>query len=100
VKTKHREVCPFCGNDAVYRYGKTCRGKLRCLCLGCNRQFTVGAERAVFVPGRPSCPTCGKQMHLCTRKADAIWFRCSDRPQCKTYVKIRIEGGRNEPLPA
>jgi len=55
----------------------------------CNRQFTVGPERTVFVPDRPSCPACGKKMYLYMREEGAIRFRCSDRPHCRAYVKMQ-----------
>jgi transposase-like protein len=82
-----RIQCPECSSDAVYKYGHTSAGKQRFLCLLCERQFIVNRENLTFKK-RPSCPACGKPMHSYMKSADHIRFRCSDYPQCKTYLKV------------
>ena len=80
--------CPTCNSEAVYKYGKTWAGKQRFLCLICGRQFTIGIKRTE-VKGKPLCPRCGRLMHLYMRSEEAIRFRCSYYPICKTYKKVK-----------
>lgn len=82
-------VCPDCGSDALYKYGKSKAGKQRYLCLMCKRQFTHGAQRTPM-KGKPLCPECGGMMHLYKREAKHIRFRCSAYPECRTFVKVAI----------
>lgn len=82
--------CTSCGSEAIYRYGKAWTGKQRFLCLICGKQFTLGGERA-RVSGRPYCPSCGQPMHLYKRENEAVRFRCSKYPECKTFKKITIK---------
>jgi ssDNA-binding Zn-finger/Zn-ribbon topoisomerase 1 len=37
---------------------------------------------------RPSCPRCGKAMYVYHRSQKIIRFRCSDYPECHTYVPV------------
>jgi DNA-directed RNA polymerase subunit RPC12/RpoP len=82
-------VCPACGSDALYRYGRASGGKRRFLCLMCNRQFVIGSNRNELT-NRPNCPKCGKKMHCYMREEGLIRFRCSDYPKCRTYIKLKI----------
>ena len=79
--------CPKCQSDALNRYGKTANGKKRYLCLVCGRQFITNPARKI-PQERPTCPKCGKPMHCYKREPDLIRFRCSDYPNCRTYVKL------------
>jgi DNA-directed RNA polymerase subunit RPC12/RpoP len=79
--------CPKCQSDALNRYGKTANGKKRYLCLVCGRQFITNPVRKT-PQERPPCPKCGKPMHCYKREPDLIRFRCSDYPNCRTYVKL------------
>ena len=85
-------LCPSCNTKAVYKYGRTSAGKQRFLCLACGRQFTPGSRKAVS-EGRPACPACGKSMHRYKIEEDAVRFRCSHYPICKTFIKTKPEGG-------
>ncbi|MGO9014813.1 MAG: IS1 family transposase [Dissulfurispiraceae bacterium] len=91
AKEKVEAKCPHCNLDAVYKYGKTWQGKQRFLCLICGRQFTHGTGR-FEVRDRPSCPVCGKIMHLYKREDKVLRFRCSGYPVCKTFTKTYKEG--------
>jgi ssDNA-binding Zn-finger/Zn-ribbon topoisomerase 1 len=83
--------CPYCGNDALYRYGHTTSKKQRYLCLICEKQFTLGNRRAV-VNHKPLCPVCGSVMHLYRRERAFLRFRCSNYPVCRTYKKVTLGG--------
>lgn len=80
-------VCPECGSDSIYRYGKTIRNQQKYLCLNCDRQFTASST---YDPpkNRPPCPICGRPMHVYMRRASYIRYRCSDYPDCKGYQKV------------
>lgn len=82
--------CPSCGSRAIYKYGWT-RNRQRYICMMCNRQFIPGSER--HSPSiRPDCPACGGITHLFKRRKDGnAVFRCSRYPDCRTYVKAKIE---------
>lgn len=80
-------ICPGCGFDSFYRYGRTASGNQRFLCLACGRQFTAGGRRA-DKPARPSCPRCGKAMYVYRREEGLIRYRCSGYPECRTYEKM------------
>ncbi len=82
--------CPACQSDAYYKYGKTANGQVRYRCLVCGRQFTENSTR-IPVENRPSCPKCGKSMHVYARESECVRFRCSDYPNCRTYLKIAAE---------
>ena len=86
-KADKRVICPKCGSDAYYKYGKTQAGKARYLCLSCNRQFVAFPVRKVNEK-RPPCPVCGKPMHVYMRAEDHIRFRCMDYPECRTFLKV------------
>ena len=88
-----REIrCPACNADALYQYGKSHHGKKRYLCEICGRQFVVGKDRQ-DPSSRPSCPICGKSMHVYKRENYGVRFRCSGYPLCPTYCLItRNEG--------
>ena len=88
--------CPDCGNDALYRYGRIWTGRQRYVCLLCGRQFTLGSTRKEW-KNKPTCPCCGKQMYFYHKGKDVIRFRCSNYPDCKQYVKIKI-ATKNESL--
>jgi transposase-like protein len=93
-----REVeakCPVCDSEALYRYGKTKIGKQRFLCLICHRQFTFG-NRRTEVKVRPTCPLCGEPMHLYKKESNALRYRCSRYPKCRTFTKEETPGGDNE----
>lgn len=77
--------CPRCGSDAIYRYGHTANGKQRFLCQVCRRQFTLPGPGQLAAAERPSCPECGKPMHLYMRREGVMRFRCADYPRCRTY---------------
>ncbi|MBI4714560.1 MAG: topoisomerase DNA-binding C4 zinc finger domain-containing protein [Nitrospirae bacterium] len=85
-------ACPFCDTKAVYKYGRTSAGKQRFLCLICGRQFTPGAKKTI-AGNRPTCPSCGKPMHRYKNEDDAVRFRCSHYPDCKTFIKITRKEG-------
>ncbi|RPH86768.1 MAG: Insertion element protein [Desulfobacteraceae bacterium] len=88
-----REIqCPHCQSEATYRYGKTWNRKQRYMCLVCGRQFILDPER-VSLPGKPTCPVCGKTMHIYRRYPRLIRFRCSGYPECRHYLKISLNGG-------
>jgi transposase-like protein len=86
----HELICPSCGAEPVYKYGRAWTGKQRFLCLSCKRQFTSNDER-LKVKNRPFCPKCGSSMHLYKREEGAVRFRCSLYPGCKTFKKISIK---------
>jgi transposase-like protein len=87
-KTIQKQMrCPRCDSDALYKYGKTNRGKERFLCQVCNRQFVKDTYRRE-IWNRPFCPRCGKAMHIFKKEAQYLRFRCSDYPTCKTYAKL------------
>ena len=85
--------CPRCNSDAWYKYGKTKNQKDRYLCLVCNRQFVPGTKREEPV-ARPTCPTCGKTMHVYMRNSRYTRFRCADYPECRTFLKLMKEENR------
>lgn len=87
--------CPFCGSEAIYKYGRSWTGKQRFLCLICERQFTVGAKK-LEVAGKPLCPKCGRPMHLYKIEGEVIRFRCSGYPECKTFKKFKIKEIKEE----
>jgi transposase-like protein len=89
-KADGQVICPKCNSTALYKYGKTSAGNKRYLCLVCNRQFTKDSFRKE-IKGRPSCPACGKKMHVYMRGNRFIRFRCSGYPGCKTFIKISME---------
>jgi ssDNA-binding Zn-finger/Zn-ribbon topoisomerase 1 len=80
--------CPSCHSDAVYRYGTISTGKQRFICLICERQFVPEAKNTQFID-KPRCPNCSKIMHSYMKGVEYMRFRCSDYPQCKTYLKVR-----------
>lgn len=80
-------VCPRCASEAIYRYGRTVAGHKRYLCQVCRRQFTLAASIWLSAAERPACPACGKPMHVYMRLAGLTRFRCSDYPNCKTFLK-------------
>jgi DNA-directed RNA polymerase subunit RPC12/RpoP len=84
--------CPQCQSEAVYRYGKTWNKKQRYICLVCGRQFILAPER-VSLQGKPTCPVCGKIMHIYRRYPRLIRFRGSGYPECRHYLKIYLNGG-------
>jgi transposase-like protein len=79
--------CPRCSADSFNRYGKTANGKQRYICLVCNRQFAADSRR-VNGKTRPLCPICGKKMHVYVTEKDATRYRCSNYPECKSFVKV------------
>ena len=79
-------TCPRCGAESINKSGKTSYGKQRYKCLVCDRQFVAGA-RKVHQNGRPSCPICGKHMHVYMTNTAFNRFRCSDYPRCRGFVK-------------
>ena len=82
--------CPGCGSDAFNRYGRVRYGKQRYSCLSCGRQFLESGAR-VPMKDRPQCPACGKHMHVYARNGDVVRFRCSNYPDCKTFLKREQE---------
>ncbi len=82
--------CPRCDCEAIYKYGKTKTGKQRFLCIVCGRQFTLEARKR-HTEERPSCPVCGKKMHLYMTKGATVRYRCSEYPSCKTFYKVKKE---------
>lgn len=80
-------VCPRCASEAIYRYGKNAAGHKRYLCQVCRRQFTQAARIWLSAAERPTCPACGKPMHVYMRTAALTRFRCSDYPNCRTFLK-------------
>jgi hypothetical protein len=82
--------CPRCRSDAIYRYGKTARGKKRYLCQVCRRQFSLKRSDRLGVSERPTCASCGKPMHVYMRTGDTIRFRCADYPRCRTFLKMNM----------
>lgn len=83
-------VCPSCGSDALYKYGRTKQGKQRFRCILCGRQFIEGSKAKTWVK-RPQCLECGKQMHIYKIEGDIVRFRCSGYPQCRAYRKVTVE---------
>jgi len=94
-QVKHKLVdgvsCPRCQSDAIYRYGKTANGRKRYLCQVCRRQFSLKRPERLQDQERPTCPLCGKPMHIYMRKGDSIRFRCSGYPDCRTFLKVKGE---------
>ena len=90
VKEEKEIQCPECTSEALYKFGRTKWGKQRFQCLICKRQFTLGIQRAE-IKDRPSCPKCGSMMHSYMRKGGVSRFRCSNYPECKTYLKFSTE---------
>jgi ssDNA-binding Zn-finger/Zn-ribbon topoisomerase 1 len=89
MKSSNRIKCPKCGSDASYRYGRTSNGKIRRLCLICDRQYVLD-NKWEETPNRPFCEACNKPMHVYARHTDFIRFRCSNYPECKQYVKVSL----------
>ncbi len=83
--------CPNCNSSTFYRYGRTGRGKQRCLCLVCGRQYSLN-QNGAEVKSRPACPNCGAVMYLYKRESKVLRFRCSRYPECSTYSKITVGG--------
>ena len=79
--------CPVCASEAVYKYGHVKTGKQRLRCVLCGRQFVLGFERHEL-SNRPICPRCGLKMHLYMHDKTVLRFRCSEYPDCKSYIKI------------
>ena len=79
--------CPVCASEAVYKYGHVKTGKQRLRCIMCGRQFVLGFSRPE-PNNRPLCSKCGRTMHLYMHSKQAVRFRCSDYPDCKSYKKI------------
>jgi len=81
--------CPQCGQQLVYRFGKT--GKF----LGCsgypNCSFTCPCdEEGKMVEEKVSehkCPNCGKPMSYRNGRFGPF-LGCSDYPDCKTTLKL------------
>ncbi len=82
--------CPDCNSDAIYHYGKSHNGKDRFICQLCDRQFVADTKK-LQIEKRPICPKCGKSMHVYMRNDEIIRFRCSDYPQCKTFIKNNVK---------
>jgi transposase-like protein len=83
--------CPRCRSDAIYRYGKTATGKKRFLCQVCRRQFSLKRLDPLGAQERPACPACGRPMHVYMRHGVTLRFRCSDYPNCRTFLKWERE---------
>ena len=90
VKEETEIRCPECNSGALYKFGRTKWGKQRFQCLMCDRQFTLGAQRAE-IKDRPACPQCGAIMHSYMKEGEVTRFRCSSYPACKTYLKFKVE---------
>lgn len=84
-------VCPRCGSDALNKNGRIASGKQRYRCLVCERQFVHPANRKPLAL-RPTCPVCGKTMHVYAREKETVRFRCAAYPSCRTYTKVTIRG--------
>ncbi len=69
-KTISGMACPRCGAEAIYRYGRTKAGHTRYLCQVCRRQFTLNAP-----------------VWLSAGQRTLTRFRCSDYPNCRTFLK-------------
>ncbi len=82
--------CPVCASEAVYKYGHLKNGKQRLKCILCGRQFVIGISRNEM-SNRPTCPRCGLKMHLYMHGKMSLRFRCSEYPDCKSYMKIPYE---------
>ncbi|MGO9019876.1 MAG: transposase [Syntrophobacteraceae bacterium] len=87
---KFTPICPRCGSDAAYRYGKTRQGRQRFWCLICERQFTDLKPKPELAE-RPVCRACGRKMHVYGRHLEVVRFRCSGYPHCRNYLKILKE---------
>ena len=83
-------ACPRCRADAIYRYGRTPKGRLRYLCKVCLRQFTAPSDERLPVQ-RPVCPSCQKPMHVYMRARGRIRFRCSVYPHCRTFRSVKTD---------
>jgi transposase-like protein len=79
--------CPRCRAELLYRCGRVSGAHQRYRCLMCGFQFVTEAKRFRIVQS-PSCPVCGRKMHLYKRESDHFRFRCSFYPVCKTYAKL------------
>ena len=82
-------VCPRCGSDALNKNGRIASGKQRYRCLVCERQFVHPTKEKLSFP-RPTCPACGKAMHVYARENGIVRFRCAAYPACRTYAKSAI----------
>jgi transposase-like protein len=78
-------VCPKCGSNAIYKYGRSSNRKQRYLCLICDRQFTADSSWSKD-KNRPRCPLCGKSMHVYRKYAHAVRYRCATYPKCRGYA--------------
>lgn len=83
-------LCPSCSGSAIYRFGFSPAGKQKYLCLLCSRQFVVNPDRIGFSI-RPDCPACRGTMHVYKRTGNAVRYRCSGYPVCRTYMTERTE---------
>lgn len=90
-------ICPKCGSEAHYRYGRSKQGKQRFLCIVCDRQFVLNPGH-VRLLNKPACAVCGSMMYLYKRDKDITRFRCSRYPACRTYSKTSTRGGDHELL--
>ena len=83
--------CPKCRSDVLYRYGKSKTGKQRYQCMICGMQFVIDLKKHRTIKP-PTCPACGRKMHLYKMENQAMRFRCSYYPVCKNYLKV-AKGG-------
>jgi transposase-like protein len=79
--------CPYCHSDALYRYGFAPDGKQSYLCLICERQFVAVSQKRRPLADRPTCPVCNHPMYSYKLENQFERFRCSNYPQCRSYVK-------------
>lgn len=79
-------ICPKCGSEAHYRYGRSKLGKQRFICIVCDRQFVLNPAH-VPLANKPQCRICGATMYMYKRDKDLLRFRCSRYPLCRTYSK-------------
>ncbi len=73
------EVCPECGKDLVYRYGKygkfiACSGYPEC-------KYIKKEEKKVEVVCK--CPKCGGNIIVKTTKRKKVFYGCDNYPKCK-----------------
>jgi transposase-like protein len=83
-------VCPNCGSEAIYRYGRVASGKQRYICIICRKQFSPAARRPE-PRNKRVCPECGAIMHVYMKTDETVRYRCSNYPECKTYIKDNSE---------
>jgi DNA-directed RNA polymerase subunit RPC12/RpoP len=89
--------CPKCKPIVPFNYEKGWVGKQRYVCLLCGEDFIFPTPSKEKKKKYPNCPICGKRMYFHQRNSEFVRFRCSDYPECRRYLKIKINDSQREP---